>query len=272
MDIIRANSLHDALRLLRSGAKPAAGCTNIFVDLKKKGDPGCDYADISGIAELKEIRTEKSGMTVGALTTFAELERALVGIAGMEALQLSASEMGSPQIRNKATIGGNICDASPACDGGCTLLAMDASVTVQSESGQRKIPAADFFKGVRETALKSDELLTAIIIPETPVHSVWRKVGLRNAMAISVVSLAAARFADGRVLLAMGSVAPRPVRLLHCERCLSAGALTLGAFFAALDKDISPISDLRATADYRRSVAGNLLPDVLGKEFGYAIG
>ena len=272
MEIIRPDHLQDALRLLAEGRHPAAGCTNILVDLKKKGEPDFDYVDISALPELRGIRGELGAVTLGALTTFAEIEDYFAGKTVFEALTDAAAQMGSPQVRNRATLGGNIADASPACDAGPVLLAMNAEIKAVSVRGERVIPIADFFKGVRETALAPDELICSITIPAPPVHSAWRKVGLRNASAISVVSIAACRGADGKTALAMGSVAPRPVRLCHCEYYLETGKTTKAELKEALNADISPISDVRAEADYRRTVAENLLLELLGKEFGYEIG
>jgi len=271
MEIIKATDLRDALYLLNCGARPAAGYTNILVDRKKKGEPAFNYADISGLIGLRGIRETDGTIEIGALTTFAALEAWAKDKPALAVLYGAASEMGSPQVRNRATVGGNIADASPACDAGPALLVLDAVASVQSERGSRNIPISAFFRGVRETALEPGELICSVTVPEMPVHSAWRKVGLRSAMAISVVSLAACRFADGRLLLAMGSVAPRPVRLTHCEACLAAGNVAKAALLAALDADIAPITDLRAEADYRRKTAGNLLLDLLEKEFGYEI-
>ena len=272
MEIIRPDHLQDALRLLAEGRHPAAGCTNILVDMKKKGEPGFDYVDVSALPELRGIREENGVVTLGALTVFAEIEDYFVGKPGFEALYGAASQMGSPQVRNRATLGGNIADASPACDAGPALLAMNAAVKAVSVRGERIIPMTEFFKGVRETALAPDELICAVTIPAAPAQSAWRKVGLRSASAISVVSLAVCRCADGKTALAMGSVAPRPVRLCHCEYYLETGKTTKAELKEALNADISPISDVRAEADYRRTVAENLLLELLGKEFGYAIG
>ena len=124
MEIIRPESLQDALHLLAEGRRPAAGCTNILVDLKKKGEPDFDYVDISALPELRGIRGELGAVTLGALTTFAEIEDYFAGKTVFEALYGAASQMGSPQVRNRATLGGNIADASPACDAGPVLLAM----------------------------------------------------------------------------------------------------------------------------------------------------
>lgn len=267
MDIVKANTLEEALHLLENGYKAAAGCTNIFVDTRKKGALYEKLADISAVPELKGITETESEIILGANTTFAEITEYFRDGALFEA----ASMMGGPQIRNTATIGGNICDASPACDGGPALLALDAALEIASADGIKTIPVSEFFMGVRKTALKPGELLTKIILPKITDKSVFRKVGKRNAMAISVASLAAAKGSNG-LKLAMGSVAARPIRLTCTESYIASGApLCREELKAALEKDISPITDIRAAAEYRKAVSFNLLYSVLTEVFSYEL-
>ncbi len=267
MRIEKAKDLKDALSLLAQGARPMAGCTNILVDRKRTPDPDAFYADISGLPELKGIRETEEEILIGAAVTFAELLSSGRGDY-IRALSEAAAAMGGPQIRNRATVAGNICDASPACDAGPALLALDASVTAVSEAGERRIPVSEFFKGVRKTALDPAELAVSIRIPKAAGRSFFYKAGNRSALAISVASLAGKQYPDGTVRLAMGSVNDRPVRLYGCEEAVRAG-LSAEEILSALEKDIAPISDLRASAEYRRAVAGNLLIKALRKEFAY---
>ena len=269
MNIFQPKDLTEALRLLSSGARPMAGCTNLLVNFHKTGEPEGDFADLSPLEELKGIRPEKDAVRVGALCTFAELSSALGAFPHLNALARAAAEMGSPQVRNRATVGGNICDASPACDSGPALLVLNAALTLRSEEGERTLGIDDFFRGVRKTALLPGELLTSLRIPTQGGRSVFRKVGLRGAMAISLVSLAAAEGSDGALRLAMGSVSDRPVRLFACEQALREGRT--GDLPAALEQDISPIGDIRATREYRMETAARLLADLLEKEFGYEL-
>ena len=267
MRIEKAKDLNEALALLAQGARPLAGGTNILVDRKKKPDPDAFYADISGLEELKGITETEDAVTIGALVTFGELISS--GTDGcIRALSEAASAMGGPQIRNRATIAGNICDASPACDAGPVLLVLDATVTAVSVDGEREIPVSAFFEGVRKTVLKRDELVTRIRIPKIEGNSFFYKAGNRNALAISVASLAGKQYPDGTVRLAAGSVNDRPVRLLNCEEAVRRG-LSAEEILSALEKDIVPISDLRASAAYRRTITGNLLVKALRKEFAY---
>lgn len=265
MNITKAKTMEEALALLAEGAKVLAGGTNLYVDFKKKGYPEDSFVDISGLAELKGIRFggEKH---IGALVTFAELLQK----EDMEtALYQAAREMGSPQIRNRATLGGNVCDASPACDAGPVLLVCEARAALVSEKGRREVAMRDFFRNYRRTAKRSDELLTEFILPDEKGKSVFRKVGLRNALAISVVSLAAKEGEKG-IRLAMGSVAEIPVRLTHCEAVIER-KVDREALRSALSLDIHPISDIRASGEYRFETARRLLWDVLEREYGYEI-
>ena len=268
MNICRVKTLEEALELVKNGAGVLAGGTNLFVDFKKKGIPDKDYADISGLAELKKICKDPDGsIRLGALVTFRDL---LKEFGPETALYQAAYDMGSPQVRNRATIAGNICDASPACDMGPVLLALNAKAVLCSENGTREVPVTDFFKNYRVTEKQPDEILTEIVIPASAGKSIFRKIGLRNALAISVVSLSAAETEAG-ICLAMGSVAETPVRLTHCEVLIKEKKISAEDLRQALSQDIHPVTDIRAGSEYRFETALNLLCDVLGKEFGYDI-
>ena len=266
MDIIRATSLKEALSYLSNGFKPLAGATNIFVDTAKKGTVYEGLVDISDIKELKGINEAENGYILGPLVTFDSLESFFAGRE--EVLFKAAYEMGGPQIRNRATIGGNICDASPACDAGPALLVLDADLKLVSAGGERSVKMTDFFKGVRKTDLRPDELLKSIRIKKEPGFSSFWKTGPRNAMSISIASLALKK-TDLGIRLAMGSVAPRPVRLVNCEKYINeTDAIDKDRLREELSKDISPVSDLRASREYRLACSFNMLTASL-KEAGY---
>lgn len=272
MEIVKAKDINNALDLLSDGFAPMAGCTNLFVDIKIIRDETRKYVDITEIKELKHIVINENGLTAGALVTFATLEEALKDKAAYKALYDAAFVMGSPQIRNRATLAGNIADSSPACDTGAPLLVLGAMINVLSKDGKRAIPAEDFFCGVRKTALKENELITDIFIPDCNEKSFYKKVGTRNALAISTVSFAGAKKKNGEISLAMGSVAPTPVRLYNCEKLINGKAkVSEKDLSAALKKDISPIDDIRASKEYRMTAALNILKDSIEKEFGYEI-
>lgn len=270
MNIVKVSSVAEAITKLNEGYKPLAGCTNVLVDINKKGDDGKTYVSLNGLNELKGI-SSNDGLTFGSLVTFSEMEEALKDNKQYKAFYDCAYSMGSPQIRNVATLGGNIADASPACDLAPSLLVFDATITVNGVDGERKINVNDFFKGVRKTTLKQNELITKIEVESFNGKSFFKKVGLRNALTISVVSLAGA-FDNGKVSLAMGSVAPTPIRLRNVENYVnSVKEISLEVLKEQLNKDICPISDVRASMEYRKEVAFNLVVDSLRKEFGYEL-
>ena len=268
MDIVKAYSLKEALPHLGKGMRPLAGATNIFVDTAKKGKEYDGLVDISDIEELKGIKETDEGFVMGSLATFDLAESFFCGKESV--LYEAAYEMGGPQIRNRATIGGNICDASPACDAGPALLVLDADLILVSENGERLVKATGFFKGVRLTDLQPDELLKEIRIRKEDGFSCFKKMGLRNAMSISIASVALKKTKDG-VRLAMGSVAPRPVRLYSCEKYIESNDTVYKDILKEeLNKDISPVSDLRASREYRSLCAFNMLVTSL-KEAGYDV-
>ncbi len=272
MEIIKVNSVDEALEKVNNGFVPMAGCTNILVDEKKKGDSGKKYVDLTNVRELSGISFSEKGLTFGALTTFADVEAELKDKPEFKALYDAAFTMGGPQIRNRATIAGNIADASPAADSAPALLVLGAKIKLVSVYSERIIDINDFFLGFRKTAIQNNELITEIIVPSDNVKSYYRKIGVRNALAISVVSIAGARNTSGGIKLAMGSSAPTPKRLNSVEKLINGSNCVRKAKLSdALKADISPISDLRASAEYRMAAAENMLVDCLEKEFDYGI-
>jgi CO/xanthine dehydrogenase FAD-binding subunit len=212
-------------------------------------------------------------MTLGALTTFSEIrEHAALG-RRFPALAAAAAEVGGRQIQNRATVAGNIANASPAGDSLPALMALDAVVHVRSVRGPRAIPFGALYQGYRDLALAADELITAVEIPWAPPRSVqfFRKVGTRRAQSISKVVFAGVLRVgrDGRVdhvRLAWGSVAPVTLLSGRTEEVLlgakpSHVATTLAR--DALMEDIAPIDDIRSDREYRLAVAGNVLEQFL---------
>ena len=182
----------------------------------------------------------------------------------------AASQVGAPQIRNRGTVGGNIISASPAADSVPALMALDAKVVLKSVAGERVVALAEFMKGPGRTDLQPGELMTEVIIPDCAGTSAFQKVGKRNALAIAICNQAVYMETDsGRIAeirIAMGSVAPTAVRAYHTEALLKGTDKTAleNADFKyslkdALIKDICPIDDVRATKEYRQSVAFRML-------------
>lgn len=219
--------------------------------------------DISGIEELRGIREAGTGITFGALTTWAEIRDARLPRA-FDGLKLAAREVGGQQVQNRGTIAGNLCNASPAADGVPPLLTLDASVEIASPRGQRSIPVTEFITGNRKTVLAADELVTAVHIPmpDPAARATFLKLGARAYLVISIVSVAAAVHVgdDGHIAgarIAVGACSAVPQRLIQLEHDL-AGApaadairIVVAGHMAALH----PIDDVRGSADYRRRAA-----------------
>jgi len=259
---LRPDNLAAALAALDGGARPLAGGTDIFVNR-----PSGDVVDISRLPELRGVSREGGSLRIGAATTWSEIAAADLP-PGLTALRQAAREIGALQIQNMGTIGGNLCNASPAADGVPPLLALDAEAELTSRAGRRRLPLAGFILGVRRTALRPDELLTAIIVPEADAldASSFLKLGARRYLVISIVMAAAGlRVRDGRVVearIAVGAASPVARRLpLLEERLRGKPADASLALFVAADAfaDLSPIDDLRAEAEYRRDAAATLV-------------
>jgi xanthine dehydrogenase small subunit len=262
-------TMREAYSLIADGGfRPVAGCTDVLVERSAGLADERPWLDLSALGELRAIGMDRAAIDVGACATFAEIrDNPLVG-AFAPALAEAAAQIGAAQIQNRATIGGNIAGASPAADSLPVLLVLDADIIVGGLRGERTIPAPDFFTAYRRTALERDELIVSVRIPSADGRTcVFRKVVPRAAQAISVVSIALSwrRGSDGSwrdVRVALGSVAPTPVRARAAEAALEGHSTTpetAAAAVSALDSDISPIDDVRATAGYRRAVAGRVL-------------
>lgn len=261
-------SLDEALEHMAQTAegpppRPVAGCTDLMVaDPVARAGMRC-VLDVTGIAELRGIREEDGWLSIGAAATFREIGAAPAVTAAAPALQAAARVVGGWQIQNRATIGGNMANASPAGDSLPVLLALDAVVEVAGPAGRREVPYARFHTGYRATALAPGELILRVRLPR-PAHppagsrQAFRKVGTREAQAISKVVVAMrARLEDGAITefaLAAGSVAATPVRLARTEAAVRgrpADAATAALAGRTAAAEVAPIDDVRSTAAYR---------------------
>ncbi len=261
-----------AMRVAHPDARPLAGGTDLMVPFAAGRLPDRLFLNLWGLAELQGIVVTEADVTFGALTLFREIAAHPILQREFPNLVCSAKATGALAIQSRGSLGGNIANGSPAADTPPSLLAYGAEMELTSLRGSRWVPYADFHTGYKRSLLAPDELITRIRVPrqrEMGFHY-FRKVGTRQAQAISKVSLAAwARTRDGRIQelrLALGSVAPMPIRARRTEEVLLGGSvadLPLDAALVALQADISPIDDLRSSARFRRKVAGNLLVDML---------
>lgn len=219
--------------------------------------------NIKHIPGLQGIVEHDDSVEIGALTTVESLKMSAVITRLFPALSMAAREFAGLQIRNRATIGGNICNASPAGDLLPGLYAFAAELKIAGADSERIIPLKDFITAPGKTVLKKGEILKSVILPKSGFDSYFYKLGLRSSMAISVVNFALVyKFDQGRfdhLKIAAGSVAPAVVMLDRFARQVRENIPDLRDAAALIDDDISPISDLRATADYRRTVLKNLL-------------
>ncbi len=222
--------------------------------------------DLRGITYVDSAAAP--GLRIGALTTYSELIASAAVRTHLPALAGVSREVGAWAIQNRGTLGGNICNASPAGDTLPLLLAAGAVFVLGGPRGERAVAARDFFLAYRKTQLAADELLLCVEVPAGPQAGrvVYRKVGTRRAQSISKVLLAVGgRVEAGKlagVRVAAGCVAPIPLRCPHAEAALEGKAVTvevLAEAREALQKDIAPIDDVRSSAVYRRRVAGNVL-------------
>jgi CO/xanthine dehydrogenase FAD-binding subunit len=214
-------------------------------------------------------RWEDGRYTMSALTTYSESRHDPQVAARLPLLVAAARELGALQIQNRATWAGNIANASPAADGVPALLAYDAVIELASARGRRWVALADYFTGYKQTLRMPDELIVAITAqaPAAGARHYWRKVGTRKLQAISKVVAAGVLETDAqgvvtRARLAIGSVAPIPLRARRVEEAVTGqrlGAPTTEAALRGLAGDIAPIDDVRSTRDYRLRVAANLV-------------
>ena len=264
--LFEPRSLRDALRMLRDEGPlvPMAGCTDLYVSLNFGTLKDTRFLNLWRLDALRKIEARGAGVSIGALATHTGIMRsALVG-KRLPMLAAACREIGGVQIQNRGTLGGNVANASPAGDTLPVLAAADAVVVLASAGGIRRVPFTAFYTGYRRSVMRPDELIVAFDIPSVHGRQWFRKVGTRAAQAISKVVMAAC---DGdRLRIAVGSVGPTVLRLPKTEAALAAGASITDAQRTLVD-EITPIDDLRSTAEYRRRVAANLLARCL-TEFG----
>ncbi len=281
---VTPGSLQEALDDLakQPAARPFAGGTDLMVVLEAGHLPPGRYVSLQNCRELLGIddAAPGGGVSLGALTTYTEMRNSARLGADYRMLPLAARETGGVATQNRGTIGGNIANASPAADTPPALLVYDAALELISKAGTRRVPYAAFHRGYKKMDLAPGEIIARIHLPsrsglppEGESHGwrdYYRKVGTRRAQAISKVCFAGAIVMSGDVVsdvrIALGSVAPTPVRATRTEAALRGKRLDESAIAAAtkmLTSEIAPIDDIRSTARYRTRVAANLLREFL---------
>ena len=271
-DYLRPRGLEEALQALTRPFMVLAGGTDFYPARVGRAVTE-DVLDIAGIAALRGISQTSAGWRLGATTSWSELVEADLPPL-FDGLKQAAREVGGRQIQNSGTIAGNVCNASPAADGVPALLALDAEVELASRNGTRRLPLASFITGVRKTERRPDELVVALHVPR-PRHdarSAFVKLGARRYLVISIVMASAAiEVADGRIAaarVAVGACSPVAQRLPALERALIGASLD-GHLGERVEPShlapLSPIDDIRGSADYRGAAASVLLRRLLTK-------
>lgn len=263
-DYVRPNNLDelcDVLSQYGAKAKLLAGGTDLTIALKQRLINPEVLIDLNRVRkELTGIDASKSNLIIGAMTTYTELEANPAVIRYARALSEAASQVGTYQIRNLGTIGANLANGSPAADTAPPLIVLRAKVHLRNKHGTREMPVEDFITGVKKTAIRPDEIITSVEIPlNERLSSYWMRSAKRNENVISVVSVAVAseirsnRFGESRI--ALGAVAPTPILAKESSSELSGSSInpaTIETVSKLAAKESKPISDVRASADYRR--------------------
>jgi carbon-monoxide dehydrogenase medium subunit len=274
-------SLPEALELLsRWGekAKVFAGGTDLLVSMKKREVLPNHLINLKGISELKGVSDEKEGLKIGALVTLGEIERSKTVKEKYSILWEAVSVMASPQVRTLGTIGGNLSSAVPSADTAPPLIALGASVSLKGIQGERRVRVEDFFRGPGESVLKPDEILTQILIPKPSDGSggTYLKMMRRNALDLALVGVAAFLRLDlnkqlcKEARIVLGAVAPTPIRALKAEQILIGKEMNEALAKEAgrtASEEARPISDVRASMEYRQTIISILTKRALMKAY-----
>ena len=274
-DMLQPSTLDDALTALtKRGTVPLAGATDLIPAMRTGEIAPRVLVNLKKIPALSGLTRRRGALRIGALTPVAGLLRDGLVAEGAPLLAEVARDFASPQIRSLATIGGNLCNGAPSADLALPLLVLDARVEIAGPEGAREMPIDEFFRGVNKTALRRGEILTAIVIPNRPVRSgaAHTKLGVRRAMDLTFVGaaaslqLAADKKKCRRVRIALGAVAPIPMRARKAEAVLEGKALAndlIAEAAAAAAAESRPVTDLRASKEYRREMTEVLVRRVL---------
>lgn len=283
LEYYRPQSLKEALTLLNkksSAMHVLAGGTNLVVWMKENVIRPRAVLDIKDIKELHRFQVDQNGRgTIGSLITAREVIESCRDNDCFKNLRKAAEQLGSPLVRNRATIGGNLCAGSPAGDLSLALLSYDAQLIIQSLNAQRKIKVKDFFKSPGKVDMAPDELLTEIKVNAVSKRSaeVFYKLGVRKSLQCTIVGVAVTMSLEPNdsdkiehVVIALSAVAPTPIRAIRAESLLNGKKWDLNRIQKASEiaaDDSYPISDIRASKEYRRDMVSVLTKRVLCEAF-----
>ncbi len=264
MQIHRPTTLDDALDLMSNSAPPLtpiAGGTDLLVSWHHRPKDGLALLDLSLLTELRASRLTDEFLELGGATTYWQVIESAEVSHAFPLLAQAARQVGAIQIQTRGTWAGNIANASPAADGVPVMMAYDAVVVLQSRDGTVEVPLDQYYTGYKQSVRRPEQLIRAIRMPRRPREFEWfHKVGARSAQAITKVGVAMVKNTHGWRVVA-NSVAPTVIRCRALEAALGAGQTFSGPteITNLLKPDISPIDDLRSTAEYRRRVLGRLI-------------
>lgn len=267
----KVDSLMDATEAIsasQGGAAIMAGGTDLLVQIKEGKIKPKKLIDVKGIHELNGLSVSGDTLSIGSLTTIRTLETSPVTAEKAALLAMAAARLGSVQVRNRATIGGNLCNASPAAEMAPALLALNAQAEIHGKAGARTVDMGEFFRGPGMTILSDGEILTSLKIPLGPIWqgAVYNRLSTRNAMDLAFVSVAVSLRLDGdgkidQARIALGAVAPTPIRVPSVEKVLEGNVLSDEIVVESSElaaQACRPLSDIRASAEYRVEMVRNL--------------
>lgn len=272
-DYVKATSLVEASRFLAEHAgeaHPFMGGTDLFVRMRDGFVRPKTLVDVKHLPGMRDIQYDaQAGLTVGAAATMNDVARHPHVQAHYALLAQAANSVASYQVRNRATLGGNLCNASPAADTAPAVLVLEGRIVLHGPDGEREVPAGEFFLGPGQTAMQPGELMTTIRFPIPPAGSAGKylKLGRNKAGDLAIAGVAVFGFPDGtapsgyRFRIGLASVAPVPLRATEAEEVLADSPPGEETFALAADKAMaaaSPIDDVRASAAYRKAMVRNL--------------
>ena len=282
LDYIAPESAADAVALLAEhgeSARALAGGMDLVVDLKHSPGNIHILVDVSGLEEFRGIEETDEGLRIGSMATYAEIMENPICLEKTPEVVAASHTVGAVQTRNLGTIGGNLVTCVPSADSAPALMVLDAEVTVAGTNGNRRMPIEEFFVGPRKTILQPHELLVDIWIPKKNLGkpSSFYKFGLRKGQALALVNVAAAlELKSGKIVeprIALGAVAPTPIRILKAETFLSGKKPTKKNIQEAARIAVTeskPIDDFRASASYRCQLIQTLTQRVLTRSLEIA--
>jgi carbon-monoxide dehydrogenase medium subunit len=272
----RPASLGEALELLKTleNVRPIAGGTDLLPLMRDRTIAVEEIVDIQSLHELKGITVEDGALRIGALTTLTEILESPLVAEKVPVLREAVGHIGSVQTRNQGTLAGNLCNASPAADSAPALMILGALARIASGKGVRKLPVEELFAGPKMNSLGKDELVTEILVPELSPGSgaAFEKLGRRRGITLAVVNAAAYLEIDGKICvdarIALGAIAATPIRLPEVEDTYKGKELTPEAIEESSRTCyalVSPVDDVRASAEYRREMACVLVKRAIAK-------